>query len=69
MPLRTLGLAHPLGAGSSLCACELPQRPWVLGEVQTCLAGMCVSLLATLEAEVEPASGSLECLDLAFSER
>lgn len=66
MPLRNQVLPHPLGAGSSLCACELPHRPRILGKVQTCLAGMCVSLLATLEAEVEPALGSLECLDLVF---
>lgn len=33
------------------------------------MAGVCISLLATLEAEAEPALEFLECFDFKFSER
>lgn len=69
MPLGTLGVWHIFLVLEVTSMYVSFPRGWVLGEVQTCLTGLCVSLLATLGVKVEPALRSLKCLDLKFFER
>lgn len=68
MLLENLGVCHILWGLEVTSEHGSFPRGWPLGEVQACLTGLYVSLFASLGTEVEPALGSLKCLNLKFSE-